>query len=169
MKKDSPMNLAGEPGPGAGYRKVALEIAAQHPDAGPIRLKIASDSMRPFLRPGDVVVMSRLKAGEIPQRGDIIVVQPDDPVGGALPLTHRLIGRSAAGWLTKGDFRWFPDAPVAPQVVIGQAVAILRGDHWIDISTPAWRLANRFMGWMHFILGSLMASARQLRRFREDP
>ena len=83
-------------------------------------------------------------------------------------MTHRLIGRSAAGWLAKGDFRWFPDAPVDPRLVLGKVIAIQRGERWIDLSTPAWRFADQLLGWFHLVVGSLMALARRLLRFLED-
>jgi signal peptidase I len=168
VKNGSSPQPAGEPSLEIDYRQIALEIAARHPEAGPVRFKITSDSMRPLLRPGDIVIISRLNAGKMPQRGDIIMFQTNNSTGGSLPLTHRLIGASASGWLTKGDFCWFPDAPVDPSAVIGQAIAIQRGERRIDLSTPTWRLTSRLLGWIHYFVAILLNSARQLRKSLED-
>ena len=167
MKDRSSSKPVGKSTLDRGYHQIALEMAAQNPEADPIRLKITSDSMQPCLRPGDVVVMSRLKTGVTPQRGDMIVFQQKNSAGSGLPLTHRLIDRSAAGWITKGDFRLLPDAPVNPDAVLGKVIAIRRGERQINLSTPAWRLVCRLLGWIHFLVGSLMASARKLRRTLE--
>ncbi len=123
-----------------------------------------SDSMAPMLQPGDIIVMSPLVAGITLQRGDMIVFLPKNALAGELPLTHRLIGSHPAGWVTKGDNRFFPDTSVEKGSVLGKVIAFQRGQHQVDICTPGWRLVNGVLGWFHFGIGSLMTAARRIRR-----
>ena len=148
----------------AAYHQIALDMAADLPSSGPVRLKMISDSMAPMLRPGDIIVMFPLVAGITLQRGDMIVFQPKNALSGELPLTHRLIGSHAAGWVTKGDNRLFPDAPINKGDVLGKVIAYQRGPHQVDLSTPSWILVNGMLGWFHFGIGSLMTAARRIRK-----
>ena len=112
LKDESLSGQAQETKEPATYHRLALEIAADQAEASPIRLKIISDSMAPMLQPGDTVIMFPMTAGISPQRGDMIVFQSKNGVDAGLPLTHRLIRRTASGWIAKGDHRLFPDAPI---------------------------------------------------------
>ncbi len=146
------------------YRRLALEMVGGNSGMGPIRLKIISGSMAPMLRPGDIVKVRPLKPKESLQRGDIIVFQQSDANDPDLPLTHRLIGRSSAGWLTKGDSRLLPDALMLPQAILGKVIAYQRGQRWVDLETPVWRYLNRTLGWIHFWIGLWMSWANRARK-----
>ena len=145
------------------YQRIGLDLATAQ-ETGLVDLKVVSDSMRPFLQPGDIVRMSPIKARTTLQRGDIIVFQQPESGKGSLPLTHRIIGRSSAGLLAKGDARWLPDAPVKTQAVIGLVVGVQRGQRQITLTSPGWRLINSFLGWFHFMAGGLAALANRARK-----
>lgn len=144
------------------YRRIALELVSGNQEPEPYSLKIVSNSMIPMLRPGDLVVVMPLKPTESVQRGDIIVFQQFDAADSGLPLTHRLIGRSSAGWLTKGDFRLLPDAPLLPQALLGKVIAYQRGQRRVDLDHPGWRFVNLALGWLHFGVGFLTSGANRL-------
>jgi hypothetical protein len=146
------------------YRRIALELVSGNQDLEPYKLKIISNSMFPMLRSGDVVIVKPRKPGESMQRGDIIVFRQFDADDSGLPLTHRLIGRSSAGWLTKGDFRLLPDVPLEPQALLGKVIAYQRGERRVDLDHPGWQFANLALGWLHFSVGILMSGANCLRK-----
>lgn len=58
---------------------------------------ITTDSMKPTLYSGDVVVVKKIKANDL-KRGDIITFVKDSQV-----VTHRIVNKIEAGLVTKGD------------------------------------------------------------------
>lgn len=80
-----------------------------------MRFRPQGGSMLPFLRPGDVVSIC---PGKSCRPGDIILWQ----TGPALVL-HRVVVKQNGGLLTKGDFLGYLDSPVAPEQILGRAVA----------------------------------------------
>jgi len=110
------MTLAGEDL----YREVAMEAAAGGPAAGRLlRLRIGGASMRPLIRPGDVVVLRPLTDAESDPARDL---QPGGVVTfrqAGRVVTHRLVGRQEEGWICKGDNLRRPDEPVCPEAILG--------------------------------------------------
>jgi signal peptidase len=80
---------------------------------------VLSGSMRPALAPGDVVVSSPVRAGEL-RVGDVVVVP--DPARPGETLVHRVDGMGPDGsFVTRGDANAGADStPVAPDDVLGR-------------------------------------------------
>jgi len=99
-------------------------------------------SMSPLIRPYEEVLVTGVTPSDL-RVGDIVVV---DVKSGRLVI-HRLTrlrkvkGRMMA-W-TKGDggLRW--DQPVDASLLVGRAVAVIRGGkRYINLDTPYWRMAG---------------------------
>lgn len=92
---------------------------------------VETGSMAPTLQPGDgFVAVPPALAGSVNQ-GDVITFDAEELNGGGL-VTHRVVGETESGYLTKGDANAFVDQdgsepPVAPEQI--KAVALrLNGD-----------------------------------------
>jgi signal peptidase I len=84
---------------------------------------VVSGSMVPTLRPGDVVVVSPVRAGDVGKLTPGKVILAADPAHPGQLLTHRLVGFTSDGNLiTKGDANEVRDGrPVPPSGVRGVA------------------------------------------------
>ena len=78
-----------------------------------IQFNVTSNSMRPIMQIGDLIVAEVVNAGII-KAGDIIVVRRIDDF-----LTHRVITITKDGWLTKGDNNLIIDPLVKTENLIG--------------------------------------------------
>lgn len=85
-------------------------------------LQVQTDSMRPGIRPGDVLVM-RPVAPQYVQPG-MVVSYPSAHLHGEL-VTHRVFKLQGTVLWTKGDALHTADPPVSTQLVHGQIVAVL--------------------------------------------
>ena len=85
-------------------------------------VRLTGRSMEPAIPSGAEV---RIRCGETGGVGDIVACRE-----GAGVLVHRVVARSAGGWiLTRGDARWLPDAPLpGDEAVLGRVVEVKRGD-----------------------------------------
>jgi len=96
-------------------------------------VEAASLSMSPLIRPGDRLRLSALDpAGARPgtmvayRRGDTLVV-------------HRLLRRTPAGFVTKGDALTDIDPPVAAGEIVGRVAAIRSPDgRLLDLERAPW-------------------------------
>ena len=122
------------------YLKVVREVLHQDQAAGPLRLSVTSDSMRPLLRAGDWIFVEAVTASAL-RLGDIIVVQR-----GAELITHRLVTQDEQGWRTHGDNTRVLDQVVLAEEIVGRVSAIERGTHRIDLQARRWQTANRWIG-----------------------
>lgn len=122
------------------YLKVVRDVLHGDQSAGPLRLPVVSDSMRPLLRAGDWVLVTATATAAL-QVGDIIVVQR-----GAELITHRLVSHDPQGWYTHGDNTRVLDQVAQPEEIVGRVVAIERSGQRIDVQTPRWQAANRWIG-----------------------
>ena len=122
------------------YMKVVRDVLRQDQAAGPLRLPVVSDSMRPLLRAGDWIFVEAVTPALL-QLGDIIVAQR-----GAELITHRLLARDGAGWLTHGDNTRVLDRVVPAEEIVGRVSAIERGAQRLDLRTRQWQTANRWIG-----------------------
>lgn len=118
---------------------------------------VASGSMGPVLRPGDVLVVAPVDAARV-RPGEVVLV--DDPAHAGRLLTHRMVERTADGSLRlKGDANLVADStPVRPTAVRGIARVVvprvglpvlwlrtgdLRWVVWLGVTVLAVRLARR--------------------------
>lgn len=89
---------------------------------------VASGSMAPTLERGDgFVAVPAVLAGQ-PEVGDVVVYRARHIQGGGL-VTHRVVGRTDAGYITRGDANPFTDQaggerPVPPERVVAVALAV---------------------------------------------
>ncbi|WP_436924050.1 signal peptidase I [Halosimplex amylolyticum] len=84
---------------------------------------VETGSMAPTLNPGDgFVAVPTAVAGDV-QEGDVVVFRAQNLQGGGL-TTHRVVGETDAGYITKGDANPFTDQDgVEPAVTEDQIVA----------------------------------------------
>jgi signal peptidase len=101
---------------------VALLAVAVAPPPTPLSLShVTSDSMAPTLSPGDGYL---LVAGDV-SVGDVVTYRTVD--GGY--VTHRAVGRTDGGWLTRGDANPATDQaagapPVPDERVVGRVLSV---------------------------------------------
>jgi signal peptidase I len=119
-------------------------------------LRVFGNSMRPWIRPGDTLLI----VSETPVRlrvGEVVLVWR----AGAF-CAHRIVGRvRKAGQLslvTQGDAFPEPDLPVLGDEVLGRVVAIKRGRRWIKLT-----------GLPHRLLGCTQAALSVARRWWHPP
>jgi signal peptidase len=84
---------------------------------------VETGSMAPTMEPGDgFVAVPAAVTGEV-ERGDVVVFDAEYVHDGGL-VTHRVIGRTEAGYVTRGDANPFPDQAVGePPVSRDRVVA----------------------------------------------
>ncbi len=81
-------------------------------------LIVVSGSMEPALSPGDMILIRRESEY---REGDVICFRDDGDF-----VTHRLVGRTADGAVTKGDANNIPDPePVRPEQIAGRVVLVI--------------------------------------------
>ena len=101
---------------------------------------ISGNSMRPFLLPGDTVLIAY--GCEQARPGDLLAFRQ-----GTTLIVHRLLQMrtdgSAVMFLLKGDNRNQPDPLVPSNRVVGRVCAIHRGETKVNLEAPAWRTASR--------------------------
>ncbi|HTP10130.1 MAG TPA: signal peptidase I [Anaerolineae bacterium] len=135
------------------YQSAARETLRTVELSEVLRLTVTSDSMRPLLQVGDVVVVQPIEPRTL-RPGDVIVVQRD----GAW-ITHRLVTVDARGWYTHGDNARTSDAAASADEIIGRVIAIERGDQTIDLQQPHWRAIdrriNRIQRWQMHLFATL--------------
>ena len=141
------------------YQQIARQMTRQRmpPATEPLCLTVISDSMRPLLRVGDVVVVEP-QAPQALQVGQVIVVQRGDEW-----ITHRLQAIDVAGWHTHGDNTRTQDAAAGIAEIVGLVVAVKRGTQTIDMRAAHWLNAGpRIVRIQRLQLG-LLDQARRLR------
>ena len=103
-------------------QRVAVELAAGGRSGGDLlRITVTGSSMRPTLRPGDVILVRPGASPEI-KPGALVTFLTD-----AGPVTHRVVGLTGSGLIAKGDNSRRFDAPISPSRVIGRVVSSVRG------------------------------------------
>jgi signal peptidase I len=120
-------------------------------------------SMWPWVRPGDLLVVSRQCAGGV-RVGDIVLFRRM----GAL-FAHRVIGKSRrlgrVALLTHGDAFPEPDPCLAEHEVLGRVAAIVRGHRHINLDAPFRRLLRRVQAGLSATRWLWRPPARAVRRF----
>jgi signal peptidase I len=129
------------------------------------RLKVIGNSMLPFICIGDRLVVREVEKSDL-HPGSILVF--NTPAG---LLTHRLVGRSIQGWLTKGDNLLDMDLPVAEHDILGviERIEYLNGGQ-LNLSTPLMRLTGRVIAWVSQGLARLYRAYKILsgKKIKDD-
>lgn len=101
------------------------------PQQATIKLRVSSDSMRPFLKAGDVVWICKNRINQV-QVGDVILFYQPKQKSLQLPILHRVVQKQVGKKLrlcTKGDNAPFPDKYLVTKTeYIGQ---MLGKEHWL--------------------------------------
>lgn len=104
-------------------------------------IPILGRSMLPLIQTGDEVLVEHGHANI--RRGDVIIFLHQEKM-----VAHRLLRICEDGSITtfiaKGDNVSYIDPPVSVSQVVGRILKIKRGNRWIAIDTPAWRIG----GWL---------------------
>ena len=138
------------PDPGGGIRpwspgaKAAVatslvkEVLARDGEAW---VREATLSMSPLIRPGDEVCLIRPDPGRI-NRGALIACQRGEGL-----VLHRVLARTDAGVVTKGDALASPDASVGWEQVVAAVAALRRpGKPEADLTVFPWPVVNHALG-----------------------
>jgi len=105
------------------------------------RLRVASQSMAPLLRPGDHVYVQKADPGRL-AKGELVVLRRETDLA-----VHRLIAMDGGeGCLTKGDNLPHSDPPIPAADILGRVVAIEQGRRTIDLTQVKWVHTNRMLG-----------------------
>jgi len=145
------------------YHRIALQLLGEHPGS-PVKLRVISDSMLPFIRAGDWIEVETGNEIRL-NRGDIVVRLEVDPTRqpGVGWTVHRLVGKSGQGWLTKGDHFRFFDPPIPGEAILGRVFRIQRQGREINFQRLQPRLVNRCLGLYNFCLGTLFSYLHRMR------
>ena len=148
------------------YQAAAREAWHRGETAGPLRLNVISDSMRPLLRRDDRIIVKPIEPHFL-RPGAVIVVQQ-----GGEWITHRLVAVDERGWHTQGDNARYRDEAVTAEKIVGQVIAIERGTRTIDLQKPRWRTIDHRVNQVQrlqrrlFRLGRLLSGGRSNRLTR---
>lgn len=123
-----------------------------------LKIKARGGSMIPFLRDGDVALVTPAEAATV-RVGDVVCFET---VCGRLFL-HRVVQRQAARVVTKGDALIFT-AVIGLHQVLGKVRAIERGGEVRRLDTRAARWANRVIAFLSPALSRLLLLAIGVRR-----
>ncbi len=114
-----------------------IALRAWRREGGRLRLLVRGWSMAPLLQPGDGIELEPCPLAGL-RPGAILVVQQDTGL-----LTHRLVrAERHALWLW-GDGLPAPDAPVAPEALVGQVIARERGGRRLMLRESHWERLGR--------------------------
>jgi len=123
---------------------VSEMIKEQLSGNNPAAFRVISDSMEPFIRIGDQVVIESVKSTKL-KPGDIILY-----FNGSRFCTHRLVyvikESNITKFVTKGDRLFGFDIPFNKEKYLGSVIKIQRNDIIIDLSKNKYRLFNTIMG-----------------------
>ena len=125
----------------------------------PRTIRVSGNSMLPFLRDGDTVLIEPRGGGVIP--GDIVVYFMGDVL-----LIHRAvrITRDLNGLVlrTKGDFGVSLDpGPVSEADLIGKAVAVRRGETDTDLQSAPFRALGAVVAALSYAIGLTLGRLRR--------
>jgi len=117
---------------------LVMEVLARD---GETWVREATLSMSPLIRPGDEVRLVRLDPGRI-NRGALVACHRGEGL-----VLHRVLARTDAGVVTKGDALASPDPPVGwGQVVAGVAALRRTGGAEANLRVFPWPLINYALG-----------------------
>jgi hypothetical protein len=103
---------------------------------GRVRVRATGNSMRPAIRPGDVLLIADCALGQI-EPGDVVLFTRD-----ARLFAHRVvdtcIGPDGPLIVTRGDSNWRPDPAIGADHLLGKVIAVQRGTASSSPPGPAW-------------------------------
>ena len=117
---------------------LVMEVLARDGEAW---VREATLSMSPLIRPGDEVRLIRPDPGRI-SRGALIACRRAEGL-----VLHRVLARTDAGVVTKGDALASPDPPVGWEEVVAGVAALRRaGKPEADLNVFPWPVVNHALG-----------------------
>lgn len=123
-------------------------------DGLPVELRVTGSSMSPFVRSGDVIVVSPRPAAAI-RLGDVVAFLR----GEKRLVVHRVVRRRGDGFLTRGDASPRADGRVAGGEILGAVERVTRTGERVRLGLGRERIA---IAWLSRC-GLLMAMLRPLR------
>ncbi|HEY2460910.1 MAG TPA: signal peptidase I [Candidatus Acidoferrum sp.] len=112
----------------------ATRIAAALAERGRISLRVRGNSMLPWLRPGDIVVVKRAELNSV-ERGDVVLFRAENRT-----IVHRIVAthgsQESAKLFVKGDACADADGFIASRHLLGRMVRLYRGGRRIDFQSP---------------------------------
>ena len=120
---------------GRDFRELSAEILGR---GSALRFRARGESMRPFIRGGDLIEVVAIAQGA-PRLGDIAFYW----TSAVYPRAHRVVKKWAQNDLamvqTRGDSCTRTDPPIPLQHVLGIVVAVRRGDGWRRLDRGLFR------------------------------
>lgn len=109
-----------------------------------VTVKAIGDSMWPFIREGDMVVLKKCNIGDL-SIGDIVVYtnKNSDTL-----VSHRVVKKIKEGVFSKGD-GWLSRCDIVNKDnLIGRLIRIIRKDKILDLDSSLYKGLNRIIAWM---------------------
>jgi hypothetical protein len=107
-------------------------------------------SMSPFIKDGDILTIASLQ-GSCPRFGDVAVFT--HPHTGKL-IIHRIIGKKAGSYLTKGDNASEGDGLISRATILGRVTKVERNGRYISLGLGLDRFIIAFVtrtGLLHLL------------------
>ena len=104
-----------------------------------LHFRARGNSMRPFIKDGDVLVITPVDISEV-QRGDVILFRQ-----GERALVHRLVsrrGEEGETLIVKGDAHLRPDPPLQADLVLGKVTRVRRDGRRVNLDRGVLRWAG---------------------------
>jgi signal peptidase I len=109
---------------------------------GSLRFKATGWSMLPTVRPGDTLVVERVRSDQI-QNGDFVLVGRDRRL-----CAHRVVSivedSGTPRWITQGDALPTPDRPVKENELLGRVPYVIRAGRLIAVQ-PQLNVIDRWI------------------------
>lgn len=125
-----------------------------------LQFRAYGNSMAPFIRNGDIVLVEPKKANEL-RIGDIVFYRRT----GGRHIAHRLIGKSRRGGSlalkTRGDNLRDLDASILPEQVLGRVIRIESQGRYLCIGGTAGCVLNRILLYASFGSGYIQDVLRR--------
>ena len=103
-------------------------------------VRVVTGSMEPSIRDGDYIIIRKTEASGL-KDGDIICFRSEEAEIKGKLNTHRIIGVTENGFVTKGDANKYPDeAEVSPEAVIGKYDGKIGFLRWLSSFASAEKL-----------------------------
>jgi hypothetical protein len=129
-----------------------------------VRFRAAGDSMRPFLRDGDVVDVEPAPVAEV-RIGDILLYQRPDGTAIAHRVARRSRGAEEPMLEMQGDARRDAKESARGEQVLGRVVRLRRGDREIALTGAGRRIAGWLWGQAQPFTGACL---RRWKRWAAD-
>lgn len=115
-----------------------------------VKAYVISDSMSPFIKAGDTVIIKPIRPGEL-RLGDIVVFSRS-----ARLYSHRLIRKYSKAnrhiFITKSDRAFAADAPFTDKKLMGKVSCVQKSVKTLNLESIFWTLVNRCLGLCHLFL-----------------